>query len=118
MLPWRKNVMEHHRLIFVKPYESFSKKAQLKVGLLGKARQGIKFRQDFSGHIALEKALKVGLFHLNRLALSKSVFKKSRAFAQMKSVNLCFSFVLLLCGAVHSTTNFIIFCFLIELLIL
>jgi hypothetical protein len=63
ILPWRKNVMEHHRLIFVKPYESFSKKAQLKVGLLGKSRQGRKFRQDFSGRIALKNA------HLNRLAL-------------------------------------------------
>jgi hypothetical protein len=69
MLPWRKNVMEHHGLIFVKPYESFSKKAQLKVGLLGKSRKGRKFRQDFSGHIALKNTLKVGLFHLNRLAL-------------------------------------------------
>ena len=69
--------MKHRGLIFVKPFglswslkhESFSEKAELKVGLLGKSRQGREFRQDFSGHIALKNALKVGLFHLNRLAL-------------------------------------------------
>jgi hypothetical protein len=70
MLAWRENVMEHHRLIFVKPlkHES-SKKAHFKVGLLGKSRQRRKFRLDFSGYIALKNALKVGLFHLNKLAL-------------------------------------------------